>query len=286
MTTSPVKLSRRGFLKMLRNVAAGYTLAGAAGYLYGTQLEVNWLAVRRLSLAIRNLPAAAEGLRVVHLTDFHLRPVTEIDAIRRAVAVANSLKPDLIALTGDYVTVSADDIDELAPALAELNARHGVFACLGNHDLWTNRAVVQHGLERAGLPVLVNRGLALPASAGGLYLAGLDDAWSGAPDLSQALAGCPADAPALLLAHEPDFVDEWSQDGRVAVQLAGHSHGGQVRVPGLGAIITPQYGRKYDYGLYRVGATWLYTNPGIGLAAPGVRLNCRPEVTEITLTRA
>lgn len=286
MATSRSKLSRRGFLIALRNVAAGYALAGAAGYLYGTRLEANWLAVRRLTLALHNLPAAAEGLRVVHLTDFHLRPVTEIDAIRKAVAVANSLKPDVIALTGDYVTVSADDVYDLAPALGQLNARYGVFSCLGNHDLWTNRAIVQHGLEQAGLPVLVNRGLALPASAGGLYLAGLDDAWSGAPDLAQALAGCPAGAPALLLAHEPDFVDDWSQDARVAVQLAGHSHGGQVRVPGLGAIITPRFGRKYDYGLYRVRDTWLYTNPGIGLAAPGVRLNCRPEVTEITLARA
>lgn len=275
------RLSRRQFLTAARNVVAGYALAGAGAYLYGAHIESEWLAVRRLTLPVRGLPAAADGLRVVQLSDFHLRPVTEIGHIRRAVELANRLQPDLITLTGDYVTVQAEDIFDLAPALAQLNARLGVFASLGNHDLWTDRAVVTQGLREAGLPVLVNRGV----TVGGVYLAGLDDAWSGAPDLARALAGCPAGTPALLLAHEPDFADDWSRDSRVAVQLSGHSHGGQVRVPGLGAIITPLYGRKYDLGLYRVNSAWLYTNPGIGLATPGVRVNCRPEVTEITLTQ-
>lgn len=281
ITPSRPRLSRRRFLAAVRNVVAGYALAGAGGYLYGSRIEAEWLTVRRLTLPIRGLPAAADGLRLVQLSDFHLRPVTEIDHIRRAVSLANSLQPDVIVLTGDYVTVQAEDIFELAPVLGGLNARLGVFTVLGNHDLWTNRNVVTQGLRQAGLPVLINQGL----SVGGLYLAGLDDAWSGAPDLAQALAGCPAGTPAVLLAHEPDFVDEWSRDPRVAVQLSGHSHGGQVRLPGLGAVIVPPYGRKYDYGLYQVHHTRLYTNPGIGLAVPGVRVNCRPEVTEITLTQ-
>jgi len=281
ITPSRPRLSRRRFLAAVRNVVAGYALAGAGGYLYGSRIEAEWLTVRRLTLPIRSLPAAADGLRLVQLSDFHLRPVTEIDHIRRAVSLASSLQPDVIVLTGDYVTIQAEDIFELAPVLGGLNARLGVFTVLGNHDLWTNRRVVTQGLHEAGLPVLINQGLAV----GGLYLAGLDDAWSGAPDLAQALAGCPAGMPAVLLAHEPDFVDEWSRDPRVAVQLSGHSHGGQVRLPGLGAVIVPPYGRKYDYGLYQVHHTRLYTNPGIGLAVPGVRVNCRPEVTEITLTQ-
>lgn len=280
------RFSRRSFLKVLGNVAATYTVAGLGSCVYGSQLEANWLEVKRLSLAVRHLPAAAEGLRLVQLSDFHLQPITQLDHLRHAIALANSLDPDLTVLTGDYVTDRADDIRELAPALGELNARLGVFACLGNHDLWTDRALVTAQLEAAGLPVLVNRGVDLPVGAGTLRLAGLDDAWSGQPDLAAALAGCPAEAPALLLAHEPDFADLWSQDRRVAVQLSGHSHGGQVRLPGRGALALPPYGQKYDYGLYRVGGTWLYTNAGLGLATPGLRLNCRPEVTEITLVRA
>lgn len=279
-------ISRRSFLKTLGNVAATYAVAGVSGYVYGSYLEANWLEVKRLSLPVSGLPPAAEGLRVVQLSDFHLRPVTQIEHLRNAVALANSLRPDLTVLTGDYVTDHAEDIVELAPALGGLNAKLGVFAILGNHDLWTDRKIVTHYLEAAGLPVLVNRGVDLPVAGGALRLAGLDDAWSGQPDLNAALAGCPVGAPAILLAHEPDFADDWSQDPRVAVQLSGHSHGGQVRLPGRGALALPPFGRKYDYGLYRVRATWLYTNAGLGLAVPGLRLNCRPEVTEITLVRA
>jgi hypothetical protein len=284
-TRSKTRISRRAFLIALRNVAAGYAMAGVGGYVYGTHLEANWLAVKRVVVPIRGLPDAAEGLRLVHLSDFHLHPVTQLDHIRKAIEVANGLKPDLILLTGDYVTDYAEAIFELAPVLGRLDANYGVFAILGNHDLWTDRAVVQRGLAEAGIPVLVNDGVTVPIGRGALHVAGLDDAWSGQPDLDRALRSCPAGVPAVLLAHEPDFADAYSQDPRVSLQLSGHSHGGQVRLPGLGALILPPYGKKYDYGLYRVRDMWLYTNPGLGLVVPGVRFNCRPEVTEITLVR-
>lgn len=249
MTTHPTpKISRRTFLLALRNVAAGYAVAGLGSYFYGTHIEAGWLTVKRLTVPIRGLPASADGLRLVHLSDFHLRPLTRLEDIQKAVEIANGLKPDLIALTGDYVTERAEDAYELAP-------------------------------------VLVNQGIRLQIGRGVLHVAGLDDGWSGAPNLAQALSNCPADTASILLMHEPDFADTFAPDPRLALQLSGHSHGGQVRLPGLGAIALPQYGRKYDYGLYRVGGMWLYTNPGIGLAFPGIRLNCRPEVTEITLTR-
>jgi hypothetical protein len=281
---SKSKSSRRSFLLALRNVAVGYSVAGVSGFIYGERVEANWLAVRRLTLPVRNLPASAEGLRLVHLTDFHLRPITEIDLIQSAVALANSLKPDVTLLTGDYVTDRADDIHELAPVLGQLNAKHGVFSILGNHDLWTNAEVVTRALQRASLPVLRNAGAPLQIGRGLVHVAGLDDGWSGTPDLSRALANCPANTPAIVLMHEPDFADDLARDPRAALQLSGHSHGGQVRLPGLGALVLPPYGRKYDYGLYRVSEMWLYTNAGIGCAPPGLRLNCRPEVVEITLT--
>jgi len=181
------------------------------------------------------------------------------------------------------VTDSAEDIYELAPVLGQLNARRGVFAVLGNHDWWTDAQVVRGGLEQAGVPVLMNSGLRLPE---GVYLAGVDDVWSGQPDLRAALAKNPSNAPTILLAHEPDFVDEFSLDERVALQLSGHTHGGQIRLPFRGALVLPPYGQKYDYGLFRVRQTWLYTNSGIGSAFFGLRLNCRPEVAEITLVKA
>ncbi len=119
---------------------------------------------------------------------------------------------------------------------------------------------------------------------GGIYLAGLDDLWSGQADLTAALAQAPANVPTILLVHEPDFADTVAKDGRVSLQLSGHSHGGQVRLPGIGAPILPYLGRKYDQGLYNVNNMWLYTNRGIGLGRIPLRINCPPEITEFTLT--
>ena len=140
-------------------------------------------------------------------------------------------------LTGDYVWREVEAIYELAPILAGLNARMGVYAAFGNHDLWTEVDVVRAGLDEVRLPLLVNQWVPLTINGGTLYLAGLDDGWSGNPDLGAALEGAPHDAPVVLLYHEPDLADEVSKSGRVSLQLSGHSHGGQIRFPGVGAVV-------------------------------------------------
>jgi hypothetical protein len=203
--------------------------------------------------------------------------------VANAVDEANRLKPDLVVLTGDFVLETADSIYELAPVLSRLNAKYGVFSVLGNHDLWTDANVIRSGLEEVGLPVLKNSGISLSLGQDMINLAGLDAAWGGQPDLKQALRDLPQGIPTILLMHEPDIADILSQDKRVSLQLSGHTHGGQVRIPIMGAPALPKYGKKYDSGLYRVNAMWLYTNRGIGVIGPPVRLNCRPEITEITL---
>jgi predicted MPP superfamily phosphohydrolase len=138
-------------------------------------------------------------------------------------------------------------------------------------------------LEKAGLPVLINEGVALGVGGATIYLAGLDDCWSGRPDLSKALEKLSPDTPAVLLSHEPDFADTFALDGRVSLQLSGHSHGGQIRLPGYGAFVLPKFAQKYDQGLFNVNGMWLYTNRGLGLGPVPHRVNCPPEVTEITL---
>ncbi len=278
-------VSRRSFLKLAGMTVAGTCLLGIGGYQYSTRIEPNRLVVEPVQVPIKNLKPGLEGFRIVQLSDIHLHPFIQIEFVEKAVELVNNLKPDLITLTGDYVYEGADSVFELAPVLASLNAKYGIFAVLGNHDLWTDAAVVRAGLEREGVSVLVNQGVTLSVGRDNIYLAGLDDVWSGQPDLSAALDGSATDIPVILLAHEPDFADMSALDGRVSLQLSGHSHGGQVRLPGVGAPILPYLGQKYEQGVYRVNNMWVYTNRGLGVIPPPVRLNCPPEITEITLVR-
>ena len=275
--------SRRALLKAAGYGIVGLGLSALGGYGYLTSLEPGWLQVEHVAVRL-NIPSALEGVKIVQLSDLHLYPFTQLRLIRRAVALANDLHPDLVLLTGDYVDGDAAAIDDLVPVLAGLNPRLGIYAVLGNHDLWTLPGVIREALQRAGIPVLVNQGLTVQIRGELVGIAGLDDGWSGSPDLRTALEGIPPQVPVLLMMHEPDLADGLSLDGRVSLQLSGHSHGGQVRLPGRGALILPYLGRKYDAGLYRVRGMWLYTSRGIGVVAPPVRFNCRPEVTQITLT--
>lgn len=274
-----VNKSRRAFLKTM-GAAVCATVVG--GYEYGKQIEAGQPVVERVEIPLKNLGGGLEGFRLVQLSDIHLHPYTQIDLVHEAVRLANSLNPDLVVLTGDYVLQSAESIFELAPVLATLEARYGIFTILGNHDLWSDAEVVKAGLKQARLPLLENRGITLTINGSPLYLAGVDDGWGGSPDLPAAMAGWQDGTPAILLAHEPDLADDFAADTRISLQLSGHSHGGQVRLPGIRPLILPHLGRKYDQGLYRVNETWLYTNRGLGLIAP-IRINCPPEVTEITL---
>lgn len=277
-------INRRQFLKVGSAVLGG-SVAIATSCLYAND-QAEQLMIERVQLPIKNLKPALEGLRIVQLGDLHLYPFTNLGQIRQAIETANTLEPDLIVLMGDYVTRQAEAVFELVPLLSTLNAKYGVFTIIGNHDIWTDVEVVQSGLTKAGLPILKNDGLTLAVGRERLYLAGVDDGWSGQPDLAAALANLPGDVTTILLAHEPDLADQFSQDGRISLQLSGHTHGGQIRLPGIGAVILPYLGQKYDLGLYQINGMWLYTNRGIGNVTEPVRFNCSPEVTEITLVTA
>jgi predicted MPP superfamily phosphohydrolase len=161
---------------------------------------------------------------------------------------------------------------------------------LGNHDVWrSKRVAVRNGFVQAGIPMLENDHVVLARAGQTLVVAGLDDGWGGRPSLRQALDAAP-DAPVILLLHEPDLVTRYQHEPRIVVQLSGHSHGGQVRIPGHGAIYLPRYAQQFDAGIYRVGNTWLNTNVGLGMTSygittPPVRFNCPPEISVLTLRR-
>lgn len=276
-----MKITRRTLLKYgIPGIATG--LGGLA---YSTLIEPHRLSLERVATRLPNLLAALEGFRIAVLSDFHLHPFTQINHVQDAVRLANSLQPDLVVLLGDYVDATVEAIHELAPELARLNARLGVFGVLGNHDHWKGAEIVRRALESSGISVFQNSGVALTVGQAELFLAGLESA-CGHPDIGRTLADRRGDAPTILLVHEPDYADKSASDGRVSLQLSGHSHGGQVRLPYIGALELPTWGRRYDHGFYRIRDMALYTNRGIGLVDIPVRFNCPPEITEITLCRA
>jgi predicted MPP superfamily phosphohydrolase len=263
---------------MVTGAAAAGTLADAVWW------EPHRLVVERLSLTFPDLPPALDGLRLVHLSDLHCSLAVRPSEIRRAVTLANALAPDLVLLTGDYVTVGSRHADPCAAALSALRAPLGRYAVLGNHDHWAGADNVAGPLRSAGIPVLQNE--ALPVRRGGadLWLIGIDDAMVQRHDIPRAVRGAPPTAFKVALLHEPDLADEVARYP-VQLQLSGHSHGGQVRLPGIGAPVLPRLGRKYPIGLRQVGSLQLYTNRGVGRLPPPVRFNCPPEVTLITLRR-
>jgi len=253
-----------------------------SGGVYITKIEPRWIEIVRVDVPIRGLPTPLQGFTIAQLSDFHVGPDFKAEGVRRAVEMANRLEPDLVVLTGDYVSGSAEHSAACARQLVALKAAHGVHAILGNHDFWTDADVVAANLRQTGLDVLGNEHRRLEVGDVDLWLVGIEDVWSGKPDLQAALDGVPQGAPTVLLAHEPDFADQATRHN-VTLQLSGHSHGGQVRLPFVGAPILPYLAHKYPYGLRRVGEMWLYTNRGVGLIAPAVRFLCRPEITLLRL---
>ncbi|NBV87142.1 MAG: metallophosphoesterase [Verrucomicrobia bacterium] len=269
-------ISRRLFLGS--SLAA---LLGGGGY--SALIESQSLRREKIVAPVAGLASALEGLRIVVLTDFHLQPFTQIGFLRRAVAEANAMNADVVVLLGDFVDATLAAIEELAPLLGTLRARVEVLAVLGNHDLRKGGPFVAEALRRAGITVLRNEGTVLPFGGAELHFAGTDSI-SGRFDLSAALARHRTGVQSVLLAHEPDVADFVSQDGRVSLQLSGHSHGAQVRLPGLEWVALPPGARRYPFGSYQLGKMFLHTSRGLGTTGIPVRFGSPPEITEVILT--
>ncbi|HEY1015891.1 MAG TPA: metallophosphoesterase [Herpetosiphonaceae bacterium] len=290
--------SRRAFIRTSL-VAANLTTAlglGLAGYAY--RVEPEWLDLSAVTVPIAGLDPAFAGYRIAHLTDLHVDPTWMTPPrLRSIVELANDQQADLIAITGDFITSHSQQYAKTtAEALAGLNARDGVVAVLGNHDHWWYPEVIRHVLSLVGIRNLGDSFMTIRRGAASLQIAGLDDLWPDPtrrftiydhePRFRQLLATLPAEGAAVLLVHEPDFADISAASGRFGLQLSGHSHGGQVRLPGRGPLILPDMGRKYPAGLYQLGGMTQFTSRGLGLVPPQVRFNCRPELAVLTLQPA
>lgn len=232
------------------------------------------------TIVVPHLPPTLRGLRVAHLTDFHRSRHTSDFLLRLAVAAANAARPDLILLTGDYVTKDPGDIAPCARILTPLRARLGVYAILGNHDYSADGPAVERHLTELGFHVLLNRSMLLP---NGLRIVGLDDDRKRRTDVPKAFLEVGNDEPTLVMAHNPALIEQMAD--RECIVFSGHTHGGQVRVPVLTRREIRRIGAKhYAQGWYTVGKASLYVNRGLGQVGIPLRLFCRPELALFTLT--
>lgn len=234
---------------------------------------------------LRRLHAAHDGLKIAHLTDLHHSLFTPLDEIQRAVHLANLLKPDVVALTGDYVTLSRSYIWPMARALGKLRARLGVFAVLGNHDFGVDADEVTQALRAQRVRVLRNAHFALRAGSATLWVVGVDDLWWKADDLRAALRSVPGRDPKILLCHNPLGIHLAAEHG-VDFVLSGHTHGGQVRLPVVGSVYgRSKLGERFVEVWNRLNGTQIYISRGIGKVLVPLRLGCPSEIACLRLRR-
>ncbi len=272
-------LTRRHFL---------YKFLGTAGLFIGGMGYAHYVEpfhpqVSRTTLYWDKLPAELRGLTFVQLTDIHHSNVVSCSYIRKCVDTVNILKPDFVFLTGDYVTHSPKFIKPCVEELSRLKAPLGIFAVPGNHDYWTDIDLLSKSLKDAGISLLINQHETVTVRGVELTIIGLDDLWAGMPNVQKAMTGIPLNARKVLLMHNPDLFEELAP-GRIEIILAGHTHGGQVRLPFLGSLVTPsRFGSQYAKGLFTRDGSTMYVNRGIGMVIPAVRFLCPPEIAHFTV---
>ena len=281
-------LTRRRLLK------AGL-LGGLGLAFYSGELERHWLEITHLEMPLPGLPAAFDGMRVAQLSDIHLDEYTEPQFLHHVVDTVNDLEPELVLLTGDFVSAfpgSTKFARGAAWHCAELLDRlacRARYAVMGNHDVLVGKEAVMEALAAHAITVLDNDHVAIERGAERWWLAGVDDPLTGEPDPDIAI---PEEIrhlknePVVLMCHGPDYADTLIKEPSgqaVNLMLSGHTHGGQVRLPFLTHFRLPPMGRKYVQGSFQVGPIHLYVNRGVGTVEIPFRLACPPEITLFTL---
>jgi hypothetical protein len=266
--------------------------------LYSGEIARHWIDVSPRDVFLPGLPEAFDGFRIAQISDIHMDEFTEPFFIRDVVHRVNRLNPDAVVITGDFVTCefapqkfAIGAAWQCAEILDQLTCRER-YAVLGNHDVMIGAKEVTEALAAHGIAMLRNSYVPLERPAGRIWLAGLDDPVQGAPlpdvAIPESIRNRPRE-PILLMCHAPDYADIvrlHPSCSSVALMLCGHAHGGQIRLPWIGAMVLPQMGRKYIEGWFRLGQMQLHVNRGIGSVGVPFRLNCPPEISLLTLRSA
>lgn len=273
---------RRSRMILLALLAGGLLLA-----LYAFVIEPNRLVLRETRIVLPSWPDEIKGLRIAVFSDLHPgAPHTTAAKLRRVVAMTNAAQPELIVLPGDFVENALGfnplEPEQTAAELKSLQARYGVFAVLGNHDWWYSAPRVKQALATAGILVLENQAVKITAAGKHFWLAGLADLWEGHPHIAATLKQITDDAPVIALTHNPDLFPQIPT--RIALTIAGHTHGGQVALPALGRLIVPsQFGQRYAIGHVIEDGRHLFVTPGIGTSILPVRFRVPPEISLLTI---
>ena len=279
-------LNRRRFLK---KAVTGFSGMAAFGTFGGFSLARGLPVIERIELSLPDLPPAFDGMLIVQLSDFHAGPYMSRDQLQRIREMAESLKPDLFVLTGDFADSHPDQVPDFVAALQDLNAPLGTFASLGNHDYYADVHAVEKGLAEARLPLLRNAHAIIESAGERIAIVGLDDRWAPrwghgrGPDLAQATRGLPADVFKICLSHQPQLWPACRKFG-MHLTLSGHTHGGQIGIPNT-QISFARMVSPYVAGLYRHNGQLLYVNRGLGTVGLPLRIGVPPEITAIRLRR-
>jgi len=264
---------RRGVQKMMSR----------SSRLLGQRFNPGDFEVVKVEINIPRLPTPFQGYRIVHISDIHYGQWISADRLMGVVGLINQQEPDIVAITGDFVSYSGENIEDLITALKGIRARDAALAVLGNHDYWLDVKRVRSILSESSIMELNNDVCTVTREGYALHIAGIDSVTVKKNQLDKMLQKLPPNGPAILLAHEPDFADISAETKRFSLQLSGHSHGGQFVIPKFGTLFRGDRFRKYPLGRYQVGEMVLYTNRGIGTNAFWIRINCAPEITVIDL---
>ncbi len=255
---------------------------------WSTVIEPDMLRVRHVEVTSDTWPAAIPPLKIAVIGDLHVgAPHIDLPKLDDVVAASNGLQPDLVLLLGDYVIqgvlfgnfVSPEIV---AQRLSGLRAKHGVYAVLGNHDWWLDGPRVTRALKSNGITVLENEASSITVPSGRVWIAGIADDTTRTPEVVRTVAPLPAGEPILLITHDPAVFEDVTD--RVSLTLAGHTHGGQVYLPGIGALIVPgRAPRRHAYGLVRENGRTMFVTGGVGSSIIPVRFNMPPEIVSLSI---